>query len=334
MKNKVKYKLEKLNENFHHLTGQRFQHFFCPLLHKDEDVPLCEAHLINRAFENTARAWTVQRKDVDGFFGSKFESSFLNISYKIKGFSPEDVIIDQRLSKRFRPKFLVDNKPVQQFSVKGSLPKDCTFLRIQYGQKTRELGLKIKPDSLSRLVDSSVGLVVQSDFRVQAVVSLLKSAYLTLFEILGYDYALSSGGQYIGRQILGEFFLKNYLITSTDKVLNNARSFFQRYAFLVQSIETINIDFRGTISDRKLLICFKNNVFWAFIIFIRIDNSFHSVLIPILDSKESELIFENFLNNYDEDLEVIYTRFSNKEWHISNQSFHLKWPKKGISLLN
>lgn len=334
MKNKVKYKLEKLNENFYHLTGQRFQHFFCPLLHKDEDVPLCKAHLINRAFENTARAWTVQRKDIDAFFGSKFEASFLSISYKTKGLSPKDVIIDQRLSKMFRPKILINNKPVQQFSVKGRLPKDCTLLRIQDGEKTRELGLKIKLDNLTSLAGSNLDLVVQRDIRVQSVVSLLKSAYLTLFEILGYDYALSPGGQYIGRQILGEFFLKNYPITSKDKVLNNARSFFQRYAFLVQPIDTINNDFRGTISDRKLLICFKNNVIWAFIIFIRLDNSFQCVLIPTMETKESELIFENFLNNYDEDLEVKNTRFSNKEWYISNQSFHLKWPKKGISLLN
>ena len=65
MKPRLKSKLEKLRDEYAQLTGQPFVNFYCPILYKDEDMPVCEAHIVNKAFRNSSRAWTVQRSDVE-----------------------------------------------------------------------------------------------------------------------------------------------------------------------------------------------------------------------------------------------------------------------------
>jgi len=67
-------KLEKLRSDYHQVRGAPFSHFFCPVLFSDEDVPLCKAHIVNLVFPDSSRIWTVQRKDVDNFYGSTFEA--------------------------------------------------------------------------------------------------------------------------------------------------------------------------------------------------------------------------------------------------------------------
>jgi hypothetical protein len=51
---------------------------------------------------------------------------------------------------------------------------------------------------------------ISRDVRIPMMVSVIKAAHLTLFEMLGYRYALSLAGYFVGRQILGEFYLQNY----------------------------------------------------------------------------------------------------------------------------
>jgi hypothetical protein len=66
---KLRSKLERFKSDYKHLRGTSFSHLCCPVLFNDEDVELCKAHIVNLAFPNSSRAWTVQRKDVDSFYG-------------------------------------------------------------------------------------------------------------------------------------------------------------------------------------------------------------------------------------------------------------------------
>ena len=74
-------RLDSLRADYEASTGLPFQYFFCPITWKDEDVPLCRAHVINKAFRGADRSWTVQRADVDNWFGSLFENDFLATDY-------------------------------------------------------------------------------------------------------------------------------------------------------------------------------------------------------------------------------------------------------------
>src|SRR5260221_5330298 len=126
---------------------------------------------------------------------------------------------------------------------------------------------------------SSISKVV----RIQAFVSLIKAAHLTLFELLGYRYALSSGGQFVGRQILGEFFLQNR-DKPKGEVLANAQPFFRKFATMSRPI--VNpVDFQGTISDGRLLACRENSADdpWALIVIVKTSRMLHSVMVPNAD---------------------------------------------------
>ena len=75
-------RVKSLRVDFESVTGNPFQHFFCPILFKDERAQLCRAHVINRRFRNSYPARTNQRADVDAWFGTLFENDFLALEYK------------------------------------------------------------------------------------------------------------------------------------------------------------------------------------------------------------------------------------------------------------
>jgi hypothetical protein len=80
-------KLELLRKDYKSIRGKPFNYFYCPILFRDENVPLCRGHIVNRAFPNSYRVWTAQRKDVDNFFWTYFEAttriSFHTIAYTL-----------------------------------------------------------------------------------------------------------------------------------------------------------------------------------------------------------------------------------------------------------
>src|SRR5215213_7730420 len=92
-------KLEKLRADFAATTGEPFENFFCPILFRDERVELCRAHIINQAFRGSDPTWTIQRKDVDGFYGSLFEADFSVLQHRGKYDHPIDVLTDPKLSR-------------------------------------------------------------------------------------------------------------------------------------------------------------------------------------------------------------------------------------------
>src|SRR6266496_2313343 len=81
MNHAVQQKLERLRSDYREVAGKPFSHFFCPMLFRDEDVGICRAHIVNATFPGSCRNWTVQRADVDSFYGYAFESDFVDIQY-------------------------------------------------------------------------------------------------------------------------------------------------------------------------------------------------------------------------------------------------------------
>ena len=76
MNTQVKKRLEDLRSDHESVTGSPFKHFLCPILFRDDDTELCRAHVINKSFQESDRSWTVQRADVDAWYGSMFEADF------------------------------------------------------------------------------------------------------------------------------------------------------------------------------------------------------------------------------------------------------------------
>ena len=152
MNSGIEYKLNKLKTDYYQNIGQSFDHFFCPIMFKDEDVELCKAHVINQAFPNSSRAWTVQRKDIDGFFGANFEADSFAVLYKENQFFG-DTITDRKLSNLFKPEILLDGNPVDFFKAQGEVPANFTRIEFDNEGELVHLDLKMSPENVQSFSD-------------------------------------------------------------------------------------------------------------------------------------------------------------------------------------
>ena len=190
MDQEVQHKLEMLRSDYREVTEKSFSHFYCPILFQDQDAELCRAHIVNLAFPDSCKKWTVQRADVDSFYGSAFESDFVDFQYSSKHLT--DDAITRLLSKKLRPTVYIGEKKVNHFIASGPVPAHYTELHVNGPDGPVRLGLKIRPDET--LSTAEWRIAIEKDVRLAALVSMLKAAHLTLFEMLGYRYALSAGG--------------------------------------------------------------------------------------------------------------------------------------------
>jgi len=333
MSEKVKHKLEELRSDYTRIVGEPFNHFYCPVLFKDEDVPLCQAHIINKAFAGSSKAWTVQREDVDNFYGSNFEADFELLQYpKAQSKSTADIFMDKALHKKFDPKILLDGKEIDYFIEQGKVAQQLTPIEFEKDGQSIIVKLKIAPDAVIAATEGKWELDISKDIRIAALVSLIKAAHLTLFDILGYRYALSAAGEFVGRQILGKFYSQNRGKPKTN-VLKNAVLFFREFAHMVRPVLSSGFDFQGTITDKMFLICWgSSGNAWAIIVFIRTGALLHAVMLPVYDRADMVSTYIGFLRNQSDSISVALCRYEQgqEHWKINKEPTRLEWPKTGI----
>lgn len=328
MSTSVQPKLEGLRTDYNQFRGHPFAYFYCPILFRDEDVSLCKAHIINQAFPDSTPDWTVQRKDVDNFYGSAFEADFIAFRYH-EDRSIGNALTDKTLSKKLNPQILLDDKQVGYFFSNRDLPEHFTRLDIEHEGQVVQLGLKMSLESVLAATSQKWEVAISKDIRIPALVSLIKAAHLTLFDMLGYRYALSCGGHFVGRQILGDFFLQNYGKAKPD-IIESARPFFREFAHMVRPLQANSLGLQGTITDKLLFICGGYRSPWALVVFIRTSQLLSAVLIPIFDQPDTVASFLGFLKNKNDLIPATLCRFEQGQWNIDKESFDLSWPKDGI----
>ena len=321
-------KVDRLRSDYTRITGNPFVYFFCPVLYKDEEAQLCKGHIVPQGFARSSRAWTVQRQDVDNFYGTSFEDDFLAIQYRIEGQSPDQVVTDETLARRFRPKIFLEGKAVDHFIAHDAVPGHFTPLEFHSNGKCVLLGLKMARHDAAGAVGHKLEIQIEKDARIPAVVSLIKAAHLTLFHMLGYRYALSAAGHFVGRQILGEFFLRGQGKPRAE-VAEEALVFFRQFAHMVRPVQS-HPDLKGTATDRTVLLCWGgDSLAWALTVFVRTSRVLHAVLIPVLESPETAAIFNGFLEDQNESIDVSYCRLGAESWAVEPGVQTLAWPKRG-----
>ena len=315
VKKKIAKKLNALNVNFLENTGKKVKYFFCPILFVDEETEVCEAHIVNKAFSKSSRSWTIQRKDVDGFYGRLFESDFVKLDYAISNKSIYEVMTDESLMKKYRPMIInKKNERIEYFYPTGKVPEQYSEIQLSLEEQSLNLGLKIHPETSCDYLEFEVAL----DLRLCALVSLIKAGYLTLFEMLGYNYSLSLSGKLIGSSLLGEFYKKNVVHEKNkEKVIANAKCFFEEYVNLVKPIEKADSEFKGTAKDKQLFLCEKNDIYWACIVLIKTSDRLHAVLMPLYDTPLGEQLFRSFILKCGE-ITAKLVVYKNNTWGIKS----------------
>jgi hypothetical protein len=325
MNNKIISKLATLSADFESVIGRPFDHFYCPILFRDEKTTLIQAHIVNNAFSNSSRQWTVQRKDVDNFFGTLFEADFTILQERGKH-DLFDIISDKVLSRKLKPKILANGKLVEHYQPGGIVPESHSKITIQReGFPEVHLALKVKPSEMLNTLDASWEIETRRDLRLAAFVSLLKTAHLTLFELVGYHYALSSGGRFMGWDVLGKFFdqAKNL---NRSAILKAAVTHFAEFVNLMRPMLKAPPELKGTISDGLLYLCTGTPKPWAIMVLIRTGDKMHAVLVPILEAAESAARFVTFLRNSSPRFEIRLARYVNGEWEVTQDTRTIEWP--------
>jgi hypothetical protein len=331
MNEKIRERLDSLQNDFKTIAGAKFRHFYCPILYRDENVLLCKAHIINSALPDSDRNWTVQRKDVDNFYGTVFESDFMAKKYKDDR-TVADAFVDKDLSRVLKPRILANGEPVEYYRSSVNGPDYHTKLMFEHQGKSAELWLRISPSELLAKHDVHWEIEVEKDIRIPAFVSLIKAAHLTLFYLLGYRYALSAGGHLIGFELLGRFFL-SYRNFPKQECQQRALAHFMEWQHLVRPIASVAFPVEGTLSDKQMLICRNlQGRYWAFVVFVRIMKTLHAVLLPTFITPEDIAFYLDFINSDVESIDVCWGQFKGDHWEISKATAKLRWPKTGVLL--
>jgi hypothetical protein len=332
MSDEMRNQLVHLQRDYTAFEGKPFEHFFCPMLLKDENVELCMGHIVNDKIPNSSGVRIVQRKDVDGFYGRAFESDFVTL-LEARAAKPKDAVFNACLSKKMKPRIVVDGKDCPYYLDRGTtLPPDHTGIHLEHPDGDAiKLVLKKKPDEFKSERTRGWQIVVERDCRVTALVSLIKAGYLTLFRMLGYRYALSGPGIEVGHNILGKFF-RLHGGESVDDARAEARRWFRPFVNMMRPIDRFSGTApRGTIEDNVAMACFgeySENAF-GLIVCVRTNTTYEAVLMPVYNDANSAAAYHKFLTGKDETLRVSYCEFHPKEqcWHRSEEIIETTWPK-------
>jgi hypothetical protein len=335
MSDDIRKQLDHLKKDYLVVQGKPFEHFFCPMLLKDEDVQLCMGHVVNEKIPNSSGIRVVQRHDVDSFYGTVFESDFITI-LKAQAAKPEDALFDHDLNKRLKPQFVVDGEVCPHYVYQGTtLPPEHTAIQLEHPDREAiHLVLKKRPGDFMADCAKNWEIVIERDCRITALVSCIKAAYLTLFRLLGYRYALAGAGIEVGHNILGNFY-SQHCHMSVDEARTEARRWFRPYVNMMRPIDNFSGTApRGTIEDGVAMVCFgSSGKPFGQVVCIRTNDVYQAVLLPAYDNPESAAAYFDFLNNDNETLAVNYCQFDAKDrcWHGNDQPMITTWPKRDVS---
>jgi hypothetical protein len=171
---------------------------------------------------------------------------------------------------------------------------------------------------------------VEGDFRLCSLVTIIKAAYLTLFRLMGYPYALSTAGLSVGYYMLGRFYRENHA-KSVSEAKESARRYFQPYVHMMRPIEKVGGERPlGTIEDHRAMVCFGSSGRpFGLIVCVRTNDKLHGVLMPAFAHPDSVEAYHNFLTNDRESLRTCECVYDPKKdcWEGTDQPIEAMWPK-------
>jgi hypothetical protein len=225
-----------------------------------------------------------------------------------------------------------DGKECDHYPDKGHHAPDQTRMILETPSgKEVKLILKMQPADLQAAASKKWGIAIEGDYRLQAVVSMIKAAYLTLFSMLGYRYALSAAGLEVGYYLLGRFYLEN-CEKEPDEVRQEAVRYFSPYVHMLRPMHGAEENLpQGTIEDNRLAVCYSmTDKPFAAVICVRTDTARHAVLMPLFEDTESAVLYWEFLRGDSENLFVHDCQLDgeNQRWLQRPEKVPLTWPKK------
>ena len=212
-----------------------------------------------------------------------------------------------------------------------SVPADHTEAVLETSVGSVRLGLKLRPETVVASASEDWQIIVERDLRVPALVSLLKAAHLTLFELLGYKYSLSAGGHFMGWTVLGDYFIQNSGMNKID-IVKNAAPHFKQFVNMVRPVAAHTPALEGTMVDKRLYICqTATAITWAVIVFVRTSHLLHAVLAPVFEHPDGVDRFLRFLKSDNAEIECRLATYSKGGFLVAPKPVLLSWPRAELS---
>jgi hypothetical protein len=185
--------LAALQADFQRVTGQVCRDFYCPILNEfGEGSGLMDGHVLPRGIRSASRATVIQRADVDNPFGV-IEAGLCN-------FINKPLFDLEELYRRSKGMTVTgkDGTPVSAFFASRKSSPPYPILKLSTGGETIASPYiktaREKMDDFRGKVDVEGELVFSQS---ALAVSLIKSAHLALFKLLGYGWVFDPAGQYV-----------------------------------------------------------------------------------------------------------------------------------------
>ena len=283
------HELESLASDYQALTGSRFSHFHCPILLCDEDVELCDGHVIGRKFASSSRKTVIQRADVDSFYGRCFESRLYDFARtRQKGLVEH--LNDSNLSRRVPLRVERDGQPLPHYPVsKHSNPSDHLVQINDASGNAAKIGLKLGDQDGVSLEGRHLQIVREGSFVTEAIASVLKAAHLTMFSIFGYRHVFSLGGSMLAN-ILGDCFRACNGLKDSD-VRERAGDFFEPHKNIARPLYVYNKELlSGSIDDHTFVVCVgSSGIPYAIGVLVRMADLMSVVFLPSDDARRCEM---------------------------------------------
>jgi hypothetical protein len=216
----------------------------------------------------------------------------------------------------------------------GPVPPGYTKYTKNRGNESIDMVIKCKFELGDPSIKDPVQFSIHGDYRISGLVSLLKAGHLSIFHLLGYHYALSTAGRFMG-DVIGNFYLQNKGRRLAD-VAEAAISYFRHYKTMMRPIAaraSPGFPFSGSVDDGKLMLCISpTKQLFAIGTIIRTDDRLHMVLMPAFEMPDSVKLYLDFLENSDELFHRKIVQFDRKRKSFIGDQTPPEltlWPKHG-----
>lgn len=316
--------LDRLRTSFAAYSTATFGDFFCPVLEESgTGTGLMRGHILNKKLKKAARRQVVQRKDVDEHFGSTIEPEFIHLMNV--HMVPPGVIVHQH-RKQLRAVSRTDKQehPIFYPSRKS---KDTPFPQFDLTDAQRQ---EIGTPYVKLLAEAQEDALY--DFRTHFFVSdaafrgsLLKSAYLALFDVFGYRVVFDPRLKAVRESLAG--FVRD------RATAEQAGAYFDKFAGAMNAFTASNED-GSTVGDTitsKVFVAHRraDTGTFAMSVLLGINDRIFGVTLPLTmpDSRPgaADAAYHEFLGGGAEDREMRVARY------IEHQDQFLFYPLTGLS---
>ncbi|MCY3933278.1 MAG: hypothetical protein OXH70_16345 [Acidobacteria bacterium] len=190
--------------------------------------------------------------------------------------------------------------------------------------------MKRTPEEVERTLGEDWCIETTADLSVAVAVSVIKSAHLTLFALLGYSYALSCSGHLVGDGVLGRIF-RETVGSSQREAEELARPILSEWVHAVRPLEGGAWGVGGTIADGSLLFAWTGSGQpWAAIVRVPLgdDNDF-AVMLPCSSRPDDLVTYLDFLRSGSQEIRVKLAELEPEagKCGVSEREFPVRWPK-------